>query len=243
MDRTRLQIEPGLWLDARRAIWLEEASTLAVSDLHLGYAWAQRHTGQLLPLSAQEDSVPRLRALVDDYQPRELILLGDIVHQAVGLPPLKEELCRLFTELGERTTLRLVAGNHDTHLSKLLADCHLSAPLTKDWITGDYRLIHGDRMDLISNAAAADDAEPGLRIIMGHEHPAISVGDRVSRVKCPCFLISREVIVLPAFSHWAAGTEVLSSRYASPLASRVSFTKAIAILAGKLLPIPLQARL
>ncbi|HEX8311913.1 MAG TPA: metallophosphoesterase [Chthoniobacteraceae bacterium] len=242
MDRTRLEIEPGLWLDARRALWLKEASTLAVSDLHLGYAWAQRHTGQLLPLSAQEDSVSRLRALVDDYQPRDLILLGDIVHQAVALPPLKEELCRLFTELGERTTLRLVAGNHDTHLPRLLADCGLAAPMLREWSAGGFLLIHGDRLHTNERNAPAGEMEPGLRIIMGHEHPAISVGDRVSRIKCPCFLISRGIIVLPAFSLWAAGTEILSSRYLSPLAARSSFTKAVAILAGKLLPIPLAAQ-
>jgi DNA ligase-associated metallophosphoesterase len=239
MDRTRLQIEPGLWLDARRALWLEKESTLVVSDLHLGYAWAHRHSGQLLPLSAHEDSVERLRALVEEYRPTDLVLLGDIVHQAVAVPALKEELCRLFTELTNGTTLRLVAGNHDSHLPRLLADCGLAAPLHAQWTAGDYQLIHGDQLEREETSARSGEAEPQPRIIMGHEHPAISVGDRVSRVKCPCFLISPRLIVLPAFSQWAAGTEVRSNRYPSPLTRRVSFDKAIAILAGKLLPVRL----
>ena len=237
MNRTRLEISQGLWLDARRAVWLERESVLAVSDLHLGYAWAHRHSGQLMPVTSPEDSVDRLLALVDDYQPRDLILLGDIVHSAVALPPLQEELCRLFSELSSRTALRLVAGNHDTQLARLLAKCGLTAPVLTEWIAGSYQLVHGDQSDHVALR------EPSaVMTIMGHEHPAISVGDRVTRIKCPCFLVSPQVIVLPAFSRWAAGTDVLSTRFLSPLAGQTPFHQAIAILADKLLPVPLKPR-
>ena len=45
-------------------------------------------------------------------------------------------------------------------------------------------------------------------IILGHEHPAITVsGGVASHVKCPCFVAGTGVLVLPAFSRWAAGSE------------------------------------
>jgi putative SbcD/Mre11-related phosphoesterase len=210
---------------------MEEARVLAVADLHLGYAWAHRHNGQLLPLSAQEDSVERLQALVDDYAPQDLVLLGDIVHSAVEVKPLREEICRLFSELSGRTALRLVAGNHDTRLAQLLTRCGLSAPLLTEWAAGADRLVHGDQTLTGSTAG---------RVIMGHEHPAISLGDRVTRAKCPCFLVSSQLIVLPAFSTWAAGTDVRSGRFLSPLAGDVEFSQAVAIIAGKLLPVSLN---
>jgi len=214
MDKSRLQIEPGIWVDARRAIWFERLSVLAVADLHIGYAWAHRHSGQMLPLHQPDDTIGRLKALVDFYKPSELLVLGDIVHRALALPEIQAELQRLMAEL---KGVRLIAGNHDRALEKLIAE-----PLITEYVRAGHLFVHGHQ--------AIDRPE---RIIMGHEHPAISVGDGVSTsVKCPCFLISRKTIVLPAFSLWAAG--------GVETALRERFERAVAILGDKLLPIQLK---
>jgi len=216
MDKSRLKIEPGIWLDARRAIWFEELSILAVADLHIGYNWAHRHSGQLLPLHQPDDTVTRLKELCDFYKPREFLLLGDIVHRALPLPQIEAELQRLLAEL-TGTHLRLIAGNHDRFLEKLI-----SAPLETEYVHGKYLFVHGHQTSKRSE-----------RIVMGHEHPAISVGDGVATsVKCPCFLVSREVIVLPAFSLWAAGGVEMALQH--------RFEHAVAILGEKLLPIRLK---
>ena len=216
MDKSRQQIEPGIWLDARRAIWFEALSVLAVADLHIGYNWAHRHEGQLLPLHQADDTVARLRQLCDFYKPTELLLLGDIVHRALPLPQIEAQLRELFAQL-QNTRLRLIAGNHDRFLEKLI-----SQPLEAEHGVGPYLFVHGHQ----STPRAA-------RTVMGHEHPAISVGDGVTTsVKCPCFLLSRQVIVLPAFSLWAAGGMELPLRH--------RFDCAVAILGDKLLPIRLN---
>ena len=214
MDKSRLQIEPGIWLDARRAIWFEEFSILAVADLHIGYNWAHRHGGQMLPVHQADDTIERLKNLCDFYKPAEVLLLGDIVHRALPLPQIEAQLRQL---LGEFTGVRLILGNHDRFLEKLI-----SAPLQTEYVRGHYVFVHGHQP-----------MERPERVIMGHEHPAISVGDGVATsVKCPCFLIGRNTIVLPAFSLWAAGGVEM------PLRQR--FDRAVAILGDKLLPIPLK---
>jgi metallophosphoesterase superfamily enzyme len=79
-----------------------------------------------------------------------------------------------------------------------------------------------------------------MRIVMGHEHPAISIGDGVTTSqKCPCFLVSDTVIVLPAFSRWAAGTDIHAHPFMSETARAAKFTRAIAICGKRLLPISL----
>src|SRR6476660_846006 len=83
MDKSRLEIKPKIWLDYRRAIFLEEHSVLAVADLHLGYAWAHRFHGQMLPLGGGDRLLERLTELCGYYKPRQFAFLGDIVHQAV----------------------------------------------------------------------------------------------------------------------------------------------------------------
>jgi uncharacterized protein len=209
-----------------------------VADLHLGYAWAHRHAGQMLPLSAPETSIERLLDLVADYAPRELALLGDIVHRAVPVSALEEDLRRLAGELGQRVRLRFLSGNHDRGLAVMLRRCAIEAELLPLLEAGPHRLLHGDQWGREEAARELELARMrGGRIFMGHEHPAIGVGDGVASIKCPCFLVAPEVVILPAFSDWAAGAGVRGGRFLSALAQTAVFQTAYAIVAGKLLPL------
>jgi putative SbcD/Mre11-related phosphoesterase len=231
------ELAPGLILDARLAAYLEGTSRLVVADLHLGYAWAHRQSGQLLPISMKEETLPRLHALVDDFHPRELVLLGDIVHRAVPLPALKDELCRVFSELGGRCELGLIAGNHDRSLAALLRECGIHAPLAPSMRAGSFLLVHGD------TAPVPDSDGPPVWTIIGHEHPALSISDGVATsAKVPCFAAGDGVLVLPAFSQWAAGTNIRTHSFQSPMLRGRAVTAAFAVLNGKLLPVRIAAR-
>lgn len=208
-----------------------------VADVHLGCAWAHRHGGNLAPLSPIADERERLRLLIDAYAPKTIVLLGDIVHRAVPVPALKEELCALIGELAARAELILVAGNHDRRLQALLVECGISTPLVEEVRLGNFLLIHGDGGNAETALSRREEARAtGGRILIGHEHPAISIGDGVATsARCPCFLVGEEVIILPAFSGWAAGS--CGRRFLSPYAKEVAFPLAVAILGDKLLPV------
>ena len=224
-------LTPGLHLDARHVLWLPEHRTLVAADLHLGYVWAHRQAGQLLPISAPEDTIDRLEALVSEYHPAQLILLGDIVHRALPIPAIRLQLDNLRTRLAA-TTIRWIAGNHDRNLEPLLPDILLETELT----LAPHLLIHGDQ----ATSAILACLDPNAWLIMGHEHPAINVHDRVTTsVKCPCFLVAPRILILPAFSPWSAGSNIRTTQFLSPLARETQFTAAYAVLANHLLPIPL----
>jgi metallophosphoesterase superfamily enzyme len=94
---------------------------------------------------------------------------------------------------------------------------------------GKFHFAHGD-------APRLPEPAKGEWLVVGHEHPAISIGDGVaSHMKCPCFLASENVLMLPAFSPWAAGTSIHSPHWNS----QIHFSRAIAICDDKLLPIEL----
>lgn len=232
MNHSTLNIAPGLVADARRALWMERDQVLVVSDLHLGYAWAQRHGGQLIPLSARDDSLSALVALQEDYRPQTFVLLGDIVQRAVQVAELKSQLNEIVSELSRRSRLVLVRGNHDGHLERLLDRTGATAELVDRFDAGEHVLVHGD-----------NDIEVGeqTRVIMGHEHPAVRLNDGVATsLKCPCFLVNERVVVLPAFSSWAAGSPVGDGAFLSPIARRTPFSHAVAIVGQRLLSLPLQ---
>lgn len=227
MDKSRLEIMPGVWLDHRRAAYLEAEKILCVADLHLGYAWAHRFSGQLMPLRGGEDLLTRLSDLCSFYKPAHLAILGDIVHQAVPVSEITQELNDLFTGLRQICGLKLILGNHDKKLQKLAA--HIPGlEFLPHFETDHFLLTHG-------NAAASTDKF----ILMGHEHPSISLGDGIRSARFPCFVVSKTVLLLPAFSLWAAGTDIRSYQFMSPLAQTAHFAKAVAICASKLLPVNL----
>jgi len=230
MSKARLEVFPGVWLDARHALFLEDSRTLAVSDLHLGYAWAHRYHGQLMPL--QPDGIrERLLALCAESRPSRIAILGDIVHRAVPVDAIKEEFLALLDALRGQCGVSLILGNHDKGLRKLFGSSG-EVEFHDSVRAGRFLLLHG-------NDQSAALPTNGLTI-MGHEHPAISLGDGVRSAKFPCFLVAPELIVLPAFSRWAAGSDVRAHAPMSPLAQSARFEKAVAILNGKLLPVPLQ---
>jgi uncharacterized protein len=226
MDKTRLEIVPKVWLDYRRAIYLEEHSVLAVADLHLGYAWAHRYNGQMLPFGGGDRLAGRLSDLCSSYTPRVIAMLGDVVHQAVPVQEVAEDLRSLLHALSASCEPRIVLGNHDKKLKSLLGKERIE--LTTSLRFGRFMLLHGD---------STAQAEPGLVNVMGHEHPAISLGDGIMGTRFPCFLVSDSVIVLPAFSLWAAGTDIRSQSFMSALAQEARFEKAVGICGDKLLPV------
>jgi hypothetical protein len=241
MDQSRYQLTEDICLDARRAIWFANAGILAVADLHLGYVWAHRLNGQLFPISVSDDTVSRLVELQKIYGPREIVVVGDVVHRAVALPAMQTELTNLAQRLASKCLLTLVSGNHDRDLDHLLARSGLAMRMVQRTCAGNHLLIHGDNDSVAGiDQQIESTCARGGRVVMGHEHPAVSISDGVATwEKCPCFLISDGLIILPAFSHWAAGTVIGSYPFMSPLAQKASFTQAVAIVGNRLLPMRL----
>ena len=185
-----------------------------------------------MPIPPTNDTLARLADLQHDYQPREIAVLGDIVHRAMALPVLADEVRELFEALSTHSQLTFIAGNHDRNLQIVLKEWMLPIELIQSRSVGDYILMHGD--------AASSKRNAGSCTVMGHEHPAISIGDGVTTSqKCPCFLVSESVIVLPAFSRWAAGTDFRAYPFMSEAARASTFTQAVAICGEKLLPVQL----
>jgi putative SbcD/Mre11-related phosphoesterase len=218
-------------------VWLSETRSLVVADLHLGYAWAHRHSGQMMPLSVPDDTVERLLALLGEYPASELILLGDIVHRAIPLETLEGELARLAELVGSIVEIRWIAGNHDKALDLLLRKIPGKPTLKFEHRCGPHILTHGDATQAAGDVHLELVRLSGGRVFIGHEHPAFGVSDRVTTcMKCPCFAMNDQVIALPAFSSWAAGTDIRRRDFLSTYFRTTAPRHAVACIAGKLLP-------
>ncbi|WP_459878846.1 metallophosphoesterase [Halorubrum gandharaense] len=193
-----------------RAAFLPASGTLVVVDTHVGRDEASAVS---FPLGERADLAERLDALVDHFDPREVVLAGDVVHtfDSVSAESRErlDELAAVATN--QDAEFVLIAGNHDTALAGAWDGAtHDEYVLeTADSDVGGPRTVvcHGHEPP----------ESPADRYVIGHVHPAIEIeGDRH-----PCFLHAADayrgadVLVLPAFNRLARGVAVNDADAAS----------------------------
>jgi len=180
-----ISVADNVLLDGRLALFHQIERWLAVADLHFGYELSQRAAGRLVPLWGMTSIEHRLEELLADYQPRQLIVAGDLVHDSASIAPAKAFLNRLR----DRCEIVVLAGNHDRPAANVIE-------FGSRWETPEFVFQHGD---------CEPDASGRIRII-GHHHPAASVTDGAGlKLKFPAFIQQKLCWILPAFSPWAGG--------------------------------------
>jgi uncharacterized protein len=199
-----------LWLSPERCIFWEEERSLIVSDLHFGKTGHFRKAGIGVPQSVYQEDMQRLLSQIQYFQPRQLLVVGDLFHSREN-----KELSMFrkwrddFPDLG----IRLIRGNHDI----LKSDWYEAAGITVSqgcWNLGVFSFVH-DIMDLDDVAACADermadgvpegdgDGKAPVYYFSGHIHPGIRIrGMGKQALQFPCFYFGEEYAVLPAFSHF-----------------------------------------
>ena len=155
---TRVLVEADVLLDARLAIYHRTERWLAVADVHFGYEISQRAAGALFPRWGMDSAEARLRALLADYRPARLVIVGDFVHDRAAGPAGQ----RLLGVLRECCEVVLVAGNHDRGAIAASEMCEFHA-------TKSFCFYHGD------NPAPPEAA--GRREVIGHHHPSGTLSD------------------------------------------------------------------
>lgn len=174
---------------------LKLGRSLVVADLHLGYEVSMARKGFYLPRVFHE-VVEKLKGVLEKENPKRLIVDGDLKHSFVPEWREREELKAFVEKISPFVDeMVLVRGNHDSGTLWLR---ELGVEVVDELEVGKWKLVHGHKL------------VEGERFVIGHEHPAVRLRDEVGAlIKVPVFLVSDELIVLPAFSPWAYGNDVL----------------------------------
>lgn len=183
---SQVTVADDILLDGRLALFHKTERWLAVADLHFGYELSQRAAGRLMPMWGMTSLEERLIELLEHYQPRHLVFLGDLVHDKTSAVEARS----LIERLAQRTEPVLIAGNHDRQLVGTIA-------MLDSWQSGGFQFHHGH---------CPAEFLKGIQII-GHHHPAGSITDGAGlRLKLPAFVQQGSCWIMPAFSPWAGGT-------------------------------------
>jgi uncharacterized protein len=190
-----------LWLSPDRCIFWEEERSLIVSDLHFGKTGHFRKWGIAVPQAVYREDLQRLLALVQYFQPRQLLIVGDLFHSREN-----KELELFLKWRGDfpDLTIRLIKGNHDI----LHVDWYERAGIAvspEKWQLGDFLFIH-DIAGVAGNAPLPEttgQTSRGAYAFSGHIHPGIRInGLGRQSLQFPCFYFGANHAVLPAFSRF-----------------------------------------
>lgn len=183
-----------------KAIYVESDRWLLVSDVHLGKSETFQRFG--VPISAQVNSVTlsRLQDLCDQYQPEQVVILGDLFHARAGMTAAVRSQWEAFVET-VRSPVLLIVGNHDRALVRLLDGISMQV---------SDQPVQDENMILSHEPVSRSDRCDTRLNILGHIHPRFHLQTRLDRLKLPCFFLDQanHQLTLPAFGEFTGGYDV-----------------------------------
>lgn len=168
----------------QRAIFWAEEKLLILSDLHVGKSAHFRKSG--IPISSEVllDDLHKLENLIIHFQPEKVLVVGDLFHAG------KNSDLDLFKNWRQKFSQEfiLIKGNHDRLKCEIYED--LGIECIDDFLEiGKFTFVHHPE-NVLENEF----------YISGHIHPGFVLRGKNETIKLPCFGVSDQQIVLPAFS-------------------------------------------
>ncbi len=197
-------------------LYLKEHNTIVVSDLQLGYEEDMVSKGILLPKFQFQDIKKQFKKILVGKNFSKIIINGDFKHEFGRINNQEwREAIRFMDILAKKCDeLIFIKGNHDLMLGPIAEKRNIK--IMDSLLLGDVFLVHGDKLIEIPKKAKT--------IVIGHEHPALSLRKHTRVEKYKCFLKGKyegkNLIVLPSMNQITTGTDVLNEKIMSPYLSK-----------------------
>ncbi|MEK6923091.1 MAG: metallophosphoesterase [Nanoarchaeota archaeon] len=220
------QIYPGLSI-IDLGLYLEKEKILVFSDFHFGYEEAMARSGVLIPRYQFKDTEERLEKIFEKIGEKlnAIVITGDLKHEFGTINRQEWRDVNAILNLFNKYTNKIILlkGNHDPLLPSIVKRKGLTIKNT--YGIKKILMMHGD---ILPTKEVKQDV-----IIIGHEHPAISLSDGITTEKVKSFIIGKwngkTIIVLPSFNIITEGTNVVSDKLLSPFLTDIQNFEAYAI--------------
>jgi uncharacterized protein len=199
-----LPLIDGFIATADRALWHPPTSTVIIADLHLGFEEETARRGNVMPAFAAEP----LRAAWDRLmrrQPKHVVIAGDLFHAAQPPGEIWQAATTLLQATPNGCHVTVIPGNHDPSTTAMAERFAGTTIETAESVSlPRWRILHGHQIGTAQDCG----------LIVGHQHPAVILGNRVESAKMICFAtIAKRMIVLPAFSTAPLGSNLLTGSH------------------------------
>lgn len=199
MSRDGLKIEvcgQEIWLLPERAMFWPGASTLLIADPHWGKAASFRALGLPVPSGTTSEGIARIDSIMERTVPSRIAFLGDFLHARAGRSAEMFDALAAWRQRRSGVELLLVRGNHDRHAGDPPPGLGIQC------VDAPYRIS-----PFILAHRPASSAEGHL--IAGHVHPGVRLyGAGGLRERLPCFVVTRDITILPAFGDFTGLADI-----------------------------------
>ncbi len=193
-----------LSLQADGTLYWPEKKLLVFSDLHLEKGSHFASYGQPLPLYDTRDTLARMKKSLEICSPDSVLCLGDSLHDSKAFERMQKDDKACLENLIQHTkTWYWIAGNHDAKglvcqaaHEKILSQLQFSA----------YVFSHEKTFS----------SQPH---IIGHYHPKLNLSIKGQFITGKCFVLTDNVLIMPAFGSYTGGLDVTSHAIESALSS------------------------
>ena len=173
------------------SVYWPDKKCLILCDLHLEKSSFFAKLGDFLPPYDSFETLRKLKFSLTNLNVDRIVLLGDIFHDKEGINRLNKELQDYLESLCKSYEVIWLAGNHDGLIRPKFAKyCY------------KYKLDN-----IIFNHKSHKNT---INEISGHYHPKTTLRLFKRKVSKPCFLISKEKIILPAYGSFTGGIDAES---------------------------------
>lgn len=208
----QFQLNKDVVLD-ELAIFIKSIKTLAFGDLHIGYEESLHKKGFLLPKFHIKEMKDKITVLIKKYKPKKIVILGDIQHDfAKPTFKVRKQIKDVLDFCNSKAELVLIKGNHEKtlRLNELLGYKE-----HYHYLIDNYFFTHGDKL-----FDKTKDFKSAKNIIIGHQHPSITLYDYSRKESFKVFLSGKykrkNLIILPSFNLVTIGFDVLNDEVISP---------------------------
>lgn len=194
------------------ALYLKKEKSIIITDLQLGYEENLLKRGVLVPFNHLKDLKERLDQILKNLSPEKIIINGDLKHEFGKISKQEwKEVSEIIDFLFKYTKkLIIVKGNHDVILEPITKKKNIE--IVENCIIGDILITHGHDIPEIPKNIKT--------IIIGHEHPAVSISEDDVKEIYKCYLKGKYrnkiLIVQPSSFLLNEGTDILNYEPNSP---------------------------
>ena len=203
-------------------LYMPSEQTLIIADLHLGVE--ETTNKECTPLARTNYSeigkhLERIFTVLETRRVKKLkkiIINGDLKHESgtISEQEWKEVLDMLEYLQKKCEKIILVKGDHDTILGPIGRRKEINVEKSHFIPEKKVLFLHGHK------TIGTPEFNKAEVLVIGHEHPAITLRDGAKREKYKCFLRGKfggkELIVMPSLNSVHAGTDVKNEKLLSP---------------------------
>ncbi len=221
-----VEVLPGIVI-ADLALYLKKENIMVIGDVHLGYEEAMRKQGVFMPRFQFKDTIARLEKIFSLLRQRlknsgsgysdkleAIVVNGDLKHDfgTISDQEWRDILKFLDLLLQHAGHVILIKGNHDIKLAPIARKRGIV--VVENIAINDKFICHGHQVP------AGKEFEKSKVVIVGNEHPAVSLRDGARSELYKCFLLGkwkgRKMVVMPSFNQVTTGTDILKEKFISP---------------------------